>query len=214
MPKHVLIADDHPLFREALTCIVENSMESTQIVHAVDYDDALDQLTKQKFDWLFLDLNMPGSSGLATLAAIRKGYAATSTVVVSANESEEIVRACIDLKVAGYIPKSTESAEMESTIKRIIAGEILVPDLGQSTEVDVKASAMEGIQRLTAAQLKIFTQIGEGKLNKVIAIDLGITEHTVKAHVTQIYKKLGITNRTQAALLASKAHMLDYGEDA
>jgi len=70
------------------------------------------------------------------------------------------------------------------------------------------------MKRLTAAQFKIFTQIGEGKLNKVIAIDLGITEHTVKAHVTQIYKKLGITNRTQAALLASKAHMLDYGEDA
>lgn len=208
----MLIADDHPLFREALTCIVETSFESAQISHAIDYDDALDKLSVKTIDWLFLDLNMPGANGLSTLAAIRKSYSDVATVVVSANESEEIIRACIDLKVAGYIKKSTESAEMEASIKRIIQGEVSIPELSSESQKDSSPSDMEGISRLTAAQLKIFTHIGEGKLNKQIAIDLGITEHTVKAHVTQIYKKLGITNRTQAALLASKAHLFDYDE--
>lgn len=207
----ILIADDHPLFREALTCIVETSFDDAHILHAIDYSDALDKLAENPIDWLFLDLSMPGANGLATLAAIRKGYASISTVVVSANESDEIVRACVDLQVSGYIPKSMESLEMEASIKCIIAGETSIPEHVAATEKS--ESGMRGISRLTAAQLKIFTQIGEGKLNKQIAIDLGITEHTVKAHVTQIYKKLSITNRTQAALLASKAHLFDYDDN-
>ena len=209
---NILIADDHPLFREALTYIVESSFSglpntpSVKLNHTVDYNETLAAIAENDIHWLFLDLNMPGSNGLEGLASITKQFPELSVIVISANESQEIIQSCFTHKVAGYIPKSTQPSDIEAAIQKILQGEQYSPiDLDEHSQ---DPSSL-GLDRLTTAQLTILTHIGIGKLNKQIAQDLGITEATVKAHITQIYKKLNVNNRTQAALIAQQAQLVD-----
>ncbi len=209
---NILIADDHPLFREALTYIVESSFSglpnssTVHVQHTVDYNETLAAITENDIHWLFLDLNMPGSNGLEGLASIKKQHPELAVIVISANETQEIIQSCFTHKVAGYITKSTQPSDIETAIQQILQGEQYSPiDLNE----DSQAPSSLGIDTLTTAQLTILTHIGIGKLNKQIAQDLGITEATVKAHITQIYKKLNVNNRTQAALIAQQAQLVD-----
>lgn len=209
---NILIADDHPLFREALTYIVEASFSSLKgnpevIIHqTVDYDATLDLLASQTIDWLFLDLNMPGSNGLSGLTSVSQQFPDLSIIVISANESKEIIQSCFTHNIQGYITKSMQPSDIEKAIHTILAGERFSPLQHDDISNDQNLS---GLELLTTAQLNILTHIGIGKLNKQIAIDLGITEATVKAHITQIYKKLHVNNRTQAALIAQQAQLVD-----
>lgn len=226
MKTTILIADDHPLFREALTYIVEssinnmakeNAFENTDvdIIHSTDYLETLDIIARKKINWLFLDLNMPDSNGLSGMVNIRKAHPDIPIVVISANQSTDIVKSCLNQQVRGYITKSTLPEDIEKAIQLIFSGEVYSPlmnDSGENNESEKKQhhnQQLGGIETLTAAQLNILGHIGLGKLNKQIAIDLGITEATVKAHITQIYKKLKINNRTQAALLAKQSQLID-----
>jgi len=197
--KNLLIADDHPLFRQALTYICETHFDVAEIIHTSNHDDTIDSLNGNSIDWLFLDLNMPGSDGINTLAAIRKKASELPIVIVSANESQEMVSACMKYKVAGFIGKSTPPEEMDTAIQDIILGKQYSPKFKEGEE-----QSELSVDSLTASQLNILFEIGMGKLNKQIAADLGVTEATIKAHITQIYKKLNINNRTQAALLAKE----------
>jgi DNA-binding NarL/FixJ family response regulator len=217
MKSTILIADDHPLFREALTYIVESSVKKLsgndpikegplEIIHATDYNETLNTLNENTIDWLFLDLNMPDSNGLSGLGDIKKQYPNLSVIIISANQSQEIIQSCLNHNVSGYITKSTLPDDIEAAIQKIFSGECYSPILNVSSE---KNAGSKGIDSLTSAQLNILTHIGLGKLNKQIAVDLGITEATVKAHITQIYKKLNINNRTQAALLATQAQLIN-----
>ena len=219
MKSSILIADDHPLFREALTYIVESSIKklnhstkqsdndnASNILHATDYAETLKTLKEQHVDWLFLDLNMPDSNGLFGLNDIKKQYPTLSVIIISANQSQDIIQSCLNHNISGYITKSTLPDDIEVAIQKIFTGERFIPHLDQ---VDSDENDSQGIDKLTSAQLNILTHIGLGKLNKQIALDLGITEATVKAHITQIYKKLNINNRTQAALIATQAQLVD-----
>lgn len=197
--KTLLIADDHPLFRQALTYIAESHFTLNEIIHTASHDETIEKLNTNDIDWLFLDLNMPGSDGINTLSTIRKNFPKLPIIIVSANESQEIVSACFKHNIAGFIGKSTPPGEIDVAIEKIIQGEQHSPDFDPST-----SSSDSKIDQLTASQLNILFQIGMGKLNKQIAADLNVTEATIKAHITQIYKKLNINNRTQAALIAKK----------
>ncbi len=215
---NILIADDHPLFREALTYIVESSFSTfseaskltdqieTTVSHTVDYDETLSHLEKKKIDWLFLDLNMPNSDGLNGLMYIRKNFPEIPIIIISANESPEIIQSCIATGVKGYITKSTLPENIEHAIHQILEGKLYSPIRNDSNS---SAAKNFGIESLTSAQLNILTHIGKGRLNKQIAQDLGITEATVKAHITQIYKKLNVKNRTKAALIAQQAQLVN-----
>lgn len=214
----ILIADDHPLFREALINIVDSSFQGfaktiataktseAQIIHSTDYNETLNSIGNHDVSWLFLDLNMPGSDGLNGLIHIRQQYPDLSIVVISANESPEIIQSCFTYNISGYIPKSTQPDRIEKIIQDILMGVIYSPI---SLSVQSETVKAKGIESLTASQLKILTYIGVGKLNKQIAEELGITEATVKAHITQIYKKLNVKNRTKAALLAQQSQLVD-----
>jgi len=195
--KILLIADDHPLFRQALTYISESHFDVEQIIHTANHKETIEALNTQKINWLFLDLNMPGSDGIKTLSLIRKKRPKLPIVIVSANESQEMVAACMKYKVAGFIGKSTPPEEMDNAIQDIIHGKQHSPEFGE-------AKSEISVDLLTASQLNILFEIGMGKLNKQIAADLNVTEATIKAHITQIYKKLNINNRTQAALIAKE----------
>jgi len=209
MPK-ILIADDHPLFKEALTYIVESSFanlnkQTIELLHTADLDSTLKILNENSINWLFLDLNMPGSNGLSGLSTIRKLHPNLPIIVISANESEEIIQSSLACDIAGYITKSTQPDDIEKAIISILEGNHYSPEIEPG---NLKDKESEGINNLTTAQFNILIHIGIGKLNKQIAQDLKITEATVKAHITQIYKKLNVSNRTQAALIAKQANLV------
>ena len=211
MPYHVLIADDHPLFREALASIISMTLPECSLQQATDYSEAQQALSESTFDLAFVDLNMPDSNGLTDLALLKKMHPELPIVVVSAHEEAEVIRTCIGHGAAGYIIKSSGPNEIKNAIQAILNGETYLPaniDL-QVEAHDADADAVSRISSLTPSQLKVLIEVGKGKLNKQIAYDLAISEATVKAHITSVFKKLGINNRTQAVLFAQQ-HQAKY----
>ena len=210
MIKSILVADDHPLFREALRYILNSVISTGDIREATNYAEIKELLSKEKFDLVFLDLNMPDSNGLSDLALLKKTHPHIPFIVVSAYEDADVVRTCLDYNASGYIVKSSDPTEIKSAIQKILDGETYRPewiDL-QNEEAQRQSSiASNQVKTLTPSQLNILIEMGKGKLNKQIAYDLEISEATVKAHITNIFKKLSINNRTQAVLFI-KEHQL------
>ena len=213
MSYSILIADDHPLFREALTYIVKSVVVDAKITEATNYEQTKTCLSNAAFSLAFLDLNMPDSTGLTDLALIKKLYPSVPIVVVSAHEDPNIIRTCFDYNASGYIIKSSSPDEIKNAINTVIAGNTYTPkgvDLsGQKN--DPEQIATDQVSSLTPSQLKVLIEMGKGKLNKQIAYELNITEATVKAHITTIFKKLKINNRTQAVLF-TKEHQANIPE--
>lgn len=206
MTNFILIADDHPLFREALAYIVTSVIPSAIFTEATNYSETKQCLNDTLFSLVFLDLNMPDSNGLSDLALIKKLHPSVPIVVVSAHEDPSIIRTCFEYNASGYITKSSAPDEIKSAIKTILAGDTYAPKgVDLTTEAnDPKQIAIDQIGSLTPSQLKVLIEMGKGKLNKQIAYDLDITEATVKAHITTVFKKLKINNRTQAVLFANE----------
>lgn len=203
MANSILIADDHPLFREALRYIIDSVLPSSDAKEATNYAETKSLMAEQKFDLVFLDLNMPDSNGLTDLALLKKMYPQVPIVVVSAHEEPGIVRTCLGFNASGYIVKSSSPPEIKLAIQKILAGETYRPDwidLQHEAAEEQHSIAADQVETLTPSQLNILIEIGKGKLNKQIAYDLEISEATVKAHITSVFKKLGINNRTQAVL--------------
>ncbi len=210
MSSKVLIADDHPLFRDALSSIVRSAIGAAhgdtncQVFEATDYQETVKALNEDDFSIVFLDLNMPDSNGLSDLALLKKTHPQTPIVVVSAHDEPEVIRACLQHNASGYIIKSSSPESIKEAIQKVMAGDTYVPagvSLDRNNDVPDLAQKLDS---LTPSQLRVFIEMGKGKLNKQIAYDLDITEATVKAHITTVFKKLSINNRTQAVLLAQE----------
>ncbi|MBT8092345.1 MAG: response regulator transcription factor [Gammaproteobacteria bacterium] len=203
-----IVADDHPLFRDALIHAIEACVDDANIVEA----DSLDSLqaavdAHPGADLLFLDLNMPGVSGFSALAYIRSNHQSLPTVIVSAMDDPAIIRRAIQHGASGFIPKSSPISMLESGIRAVLDGEVWLPDgvnLQDSGLADNEAQIAEALGSLTPHQFRVLMMLGEGLLNKQIAFQLGVSEATIKAHVTAILKKLQVTNRTQAVLAVQR----------
>jgi len=213
----LLIADDHPLFRAALHQAASAAAASGAIAEAADLNAALEQLRRQPdTDLVLLDLHMPDSRGLSGLAALRSQFPAVAVLVVSAHDDPRVIRRALDHGAAGFIPKSASSAEITEAIRHVL-------DLGEWVPANVSAAVAavpsspadrqlaERLARLTDQQFRVLGLVAEGLLNKQIADRLGIQERTVKAHVTAIFEKLEVRNRTQAGVLLRS---LDLAEPA
>ena len=202
--KTFIVADDHPLFRDALSHAIGNCVAGAAIVEA----DSLDSLQKvvdanPDADLLLLDLNMPGVSGFSALAYIRNNHESLPTVIVSANDDPVVIRRSIQHGASGFIPKSSSITELEDGIKAVLEGEVWVPadvDLQDECLDDAEAGIAAALSTLTPQQFKVLMMLGEGLLNKQIAFQLGVSEATIKAHVTAILRKMNVNNRTQAVL--------------
>ena len=206
MSNAILIADDHPLFREALTFIATSVMPGISVTYATNYAETKQALDEHNFKLVFLDLNMPDSNGLTDLALLKKVHPTTPMVVVSAHEDPNVIRTCLGYNASGYIIKSSEPELIKQAINTILSGDIYAPehiDLNLKSS-DAQSVAADQIKSLTPSQLKVLIEIGKGKLNKQIAYDLDVTEATVKAHITTVFKKLKINIRTQAVLFAKE----------
>lgn len=199
-----IVADDHPLFREALIHAIGNCVSGARIVEA-DSLDTLQVVVEQNAaaDLLFLDLNMPGVSGFSALAWIRSNHASLPTVIVSAADDPAVIRRSIQHGASGFIPKSSPIGTLEAGIRAVLDGEVWVPegiDLRDDRLDSEEAKIAMALSSLTPHQFRVLMMLGEGLLNKQIAFQLGVSEATIKAHVTAVLRKMNVNNRTQAVL--------------
>lgn len=203
----LLIADDHPLFREALKGAVARGIGQAQI-HEADSARALFALIERQpdADLLLLDLHMPGAEGFGALVHLRGLYPQLPVVVVSAHEEASVMRRAMDHGAAGFIPKSANSETLIQAISAVLDGELWLPTAIDEVPgvSDQEADIAARIRDLTPQQLRVLGMLAEGLLNKQIGYELGVSEATVKAHMTAILRKLGASNRTQAVVLASQ----------
>ncbi|CAO3410388.1 response regulator transcription factor [Azospirillum largimobile] len=206
----ILIADDHPMVRDALRSAVLYSCQATDVMEADRLDSVMQALEERgDLDLVLLDVNMPGMNGLGGLRTLRQRFPATPVVVVSAHEERRWVREAIESGAAGFIPKSTPRDAIAAALRQVLNGELYIPPQAgdESVEEAEDAETAEIARRiatLTAQQLRVLELLGTGKLNKEIAFDLSITETTVKAHVSAILQKLKVYSRTQAVVIANR----------
>ncbi len=206
-----LIADDHPLFRDALSTTILNGFPNSQVQTADSIDAVKNCLeTNSEPDLLLLDLKMPGSEGFFGLVHLREHYPSVPVVVISAMEDPATIQRSLSYGASGFIPKSCPSQTMVIGLRVVLQGDIWLPD-DLRREVDrlptEEKDFAERIGTLTDQQFRVLMHLTEGRLNKQIAYDLNISEATVKAHITAIFKKLGVQNRTQAVIAASKLQL-------
>ena len=195
----IVIADDHPLFRAALSTAMARASPEAAIEETSSLAGARAALSTGPVDLLLLDLKLSDSEGFAGLAGIRADFPAVPVAIVSASDDEGTVRRALAFGAAGFIPKSATLETMAEALGAILGGDIWAPAL---TEVAPMESMESRIASLTPAQLKILIGLQQGRLNKQIAFDLGVTEATIKAHLTGVFRKLGVHNRTQAVIAA------------
>ena len=208
----VIVADDHPLFRTAIKEALQASQGETTFLEANSFESLQELVSKnQDVDLVLLDLHMPGVSGFAGLVYLCKRYPSVPVVIISANEDPMVIQRALDHGAAGFIPKSSNIKTITSAIGDILMGEIWAPVSKQSNLPGSNVSELELAERmsqLTPQQFRVLMSVSQGLLNKQIAFDMGISEATIKAHVTAIMNKLGVTNRTQAVMAANKLNVM------
>lgn len=193
----IVVADDHPLFRAALRSAVDKAAPGAEVVECASLAEARAAMVAGPVDLLLLDLKLSDSEGMAGLAAVRAEQPTVPVAVVSASEDAPVVRHALGLGAAGFIPKSSPLPQMVEAIAAILAGDSWAPDVPEADD-DLAGR----VASLTPSQLRILEGLKAGRLNKQIAFDLGVSEATIKAHLTSVFRKLGVHNRTQAVILA------------
>ncbi|RJG51650.1 response regulator [Motilimonas pumila] len=199
---NIVIADDHPLFRNALYQAVHMAVSDANLLEA-DTIDGLLQLLEQsaEVDLLLLDLKMPGANGFSGLTHLRGLYPDLPIVVVSASEEESVIKKAMQLGAMGFIPKSSPMKQLVTALNQILDGEGWLPEgIDLSASSPQEPGLAEKISLLTPQQYRVLVMLNEGLLNKQIAFELGVSEATIKAHVTAIFRKLEVSNRTQAVI--------------
>jgi DNA-binding NarL/FixJ family response regulator len=199
----VLIADDHPLYCDALQAVVPQACPGADIGVATSQEEVLAAVAGERpFNLVLLDLNLPGAVGLSCLHALRRVAPATPIVVVSAVGDPKIMQDAIMAGASAFIPKSAPSQVLINALKVILAGGTYMPTGILSALRNADAPA--GRDELTLRQRRVLELLSTGLSNKRIARELAISEITVKAHVSAIFRKLGVTNRMQAGLEARR----------
>jgi DNA-binding NarL/FixJ family response regulator len=212
----LVIADDHPLFRGALREAVSGLFEKPDIAEAGSFEDVTRQLERgAEIDLILLDLSMPGVRGFSGLMYLRAQYPSVPIVVVSANDDPAVIRRCMDFGASGFIPKTLGVEAMRAAIARVLEGGVWTPpdiELGPSDEPT--AGMIARLALLTPQQVRVLMMLSEGLLNKQIAYELGVSEATIKAHVSAILQKLGVESRTQAVIAAARIESGQWPQSA
>lgn len=209
----IIIVDDHPLFRGALKQALKSSLDAAEIIEAGSLDELNETLGQNAdVDLVLLDLTMPGVQGLSGLLYLRAQYPEIPVIIVSANEDPSIIKRSINFGASGFVPKSQPVEQIRSAVKKVLDGEIWVPaDIDLSVRSDSDAVDLAArLSTLTPQQVRVLMMLGEGLLNKQIAFKLGVSEATIKAHVSAILQKLGVDSRTQAVIAINKIDAGDW----
>lgn len=201
----ILIVDDHVLFREGLCFVINELDDHVTILEASDYNEAMQHVeANSDLDLVLLDLGIPGKDGFSALDTLSKKYPALTVVIISGSRQRSDIQRAMDSGAMGYIPKDTTSKVVLSALRLVISGGIYVPpDMSKEGEVEQELLSRQKTT-LTPRQLEVLVLIAKGLSNKEIALEIKVTEATVKMHLTSIFKSLDVNNRTQAALVAEK----------
>lgn len=203
----LLIADDHPLFREALRGVIARVLPDA-VIHEADQINTLYDLVDScpDADLLLLDLDMPGSSGLGPLSQLRGQHPQLPVVIVSAHEDPLLMRRAFDHGAMGFIPKSSDADALGAALLHVLEGGTWLPGVGYGERGSTprETSLAASVRELTPQQFRVLQMVGAGLLNKQIAHELLVSESTIKAHMTAIMRKLRVSNRTQAVVIAGR----------
>ena len=199
-----LIADDHPLYREALIFALQPLFENINIIQSDDLDSTLEALQQHSdFDLVLLDLNMPDCDSFYGLIRVSQDFPQLPIAVISASDSVDVVSKVMNLGAKGFISKATATGTIAEALKQIMDGKRWFPE-GLQSKIEEYVPAIDIaklVGELTPKQFKVLKLLQNGLLNKQIAFDLNITEATVKAHISAVFRKLNVNTRTQAVLI-------------
>jgi two-component system, NarL family, nitrate/nitrite response regulator NarL len=212
MSLKLLVIDDHPLVLKGITAALQTLGQDTRVLSARDGEEGMSLADENPdLDLVLLDLALPGgTSGYGLISRLHERMPSLPVIVVSALDEPENIRLAINAGAMGFVPKSAGSNVLIDALKDVLEGNISVPESaqhGSAGEADALRSPPDASQ-LTPRQLEVLTGVCHGKTNKEVATDLGLSEKTIKAHVTAIFKVLGVVNRTQAALIARRFGMM------
>ena len=207
----IMITDDHSMIREGLKNLLELDGDVEVIAEAVDGEDCLEKLKTVKPDVLLLDINMPKKTGLDVLSELKDKKSKIKVLVLTVHNETEYLMKAVEIGINGYVLKDSESAELKKAIFTIAEGEnyiqpSLIPALNskmiEKNEDEIK------IESLTKRELQVLKELAVGKFNRDIAKEMEISERTVKNHISSIFKKLDVTDRTQAAVFAIRNNLI------
>lgn len=208
MAERFLLVDDHPLFMGAMKVAILATYPDADVVEATSIDEARKLIiSRGPFDLLLLDLSLPGTSGFDGLLELRTLHPRLPVVIVSALDEPKIIHQAMTYGASGFIAKSVRKGELEQAIRDVMAGSVTLPASYQPPGGRTDEEAAELARRLsslTPQQLRVLQMLRQGMLNKQIAYALNVGETTVKAHVSEILRKLNVASRTQAVIEVSK----------
>lgn len=209
----ILVVDDHTLFREGLKLLLRGLDGDVELDEAGTCAEALALAASGKYDLVLLDLKLPGRNGLDALAALREGVPDVPIVVISGEDDPYTIRSAIEAGGMGFIPKSSTSAVLVQALRLVLANGVYLPSAAldatagtppRPAEEQVPASGEAVLAGITARQLDVLRYVIQGKTNKMIARELGISDGTVKQHLSAVLRVLGAQNRTEAVYAAAK----------
>ncbi|MDX2264829.1 MAG: response regulator transcription factor [Hyphomicrobiales bacterium] len=207
---HIVIVDDHPLFRGALKHTLEKNFGDVRISEGGSLEDLSALMDASAVDLVLLDLNMPGVRGFSGLLYLRTRSPEIPVVVVSGNENPAVIRRCLAYGASGYIPKTLSIDDIKDAVSHVLDGKVWAPPgVDATAEPHPAPDFAAKLASLTPQQMRVLMMLGEGLLNKQIAFQLGVSEATVKAHVSAILSKLEVDSRTQAVIAVNKIESLD-----
>lgn len=207
--RRILIIDDHPLFREALQTAIMRILPKTEIYEASNFPEALKAIRAVgRIHLVLLDLYMPNVRGFEGLLTLRTLYPTLPVAVISGQEDLRFVREALNYGAAGFIPKSYSKEQIAAALSVILDGNVFAPADADRVMVSPEEQEQMALARqlmsLTRQQLVVLKMMREGKLNKQIAFEIGLSETTIKSHVSEILRKLNVISRTQAVLKLTK----------
>lgn len=209
--KNIMIADDHAMIREGIKQLLEYDGDIKVIAEASDGEECLELLEKIQPDILLLDINMPKKNGLEVLEELKKKRNFTKVLILTVHNEVEYLIKAVDIGVDGYILKDSESSELKKAIDAVLNNETFIqPSLIPLLNVRLikRDKDMDRIDLLTKREREVLIQVANGMFNKEIADCLLISERTVKNHISSIFKKIEVSDRTQAAVFAIRNNLI------
>jgi two-component system nitrate/nitrite response regulator NarL len=201
----IIIADDHPLFREGISRIIRRIMPG-KIVEVADADALWSEVELQPSPTvLILDLIFPGFEGATSVAKLRKSYPCTAIIVISMNDEKSTANQMMDAGANGFISKSVTPDEMMHAVNQIIEGDLVIC-FGSDSSGGIEKSG--AVDELPPRHMDVLTGLAQGKTNKEIARDLDISPFTVRAHLSALFKKLGVSTRSAAVAVAAQLGLI------
>jgi DNA-binding NarL/FixJ family response regulator len=207
---NILVVDDHPLYRSGVVHTLQNTGMAVNVVECASLETAFQRLDAGlDVDLMILDLQMPGYQGIESVRTVRARRPDLPVLVLSGNEDPSVVRACIDLGACGFVPKSAPSDDFTAALSLVLSGGVYLPPTSLSVGSPATRAQQDAWSRLgahlTERQRQVLLGIVQGKPNKVIARDLGLSDTTVKSHVAHILDALVVSNRTEAVYALARA---------